>query len=158
MTLGRTAAPARLILGAGAVLIALGACDSVRDGIGDDGPRVLELTHDTIRLADGVRLVDVEVKRGAAGDFEPAAVAARTGDVVRFTAADHGGHAIVFEATTLPQPARDFLQRTGQMRSPPLITSGAAWVITLDGAPAGEYPFRCTTHDTAGRLSVTAAQ
>lgn len=117
---------------------------------------MLELANDTIQLAEGVTLVDVTVRRSAEGDFDPAAVEARSGDVVRFIADDNGGHAIVFENTALGADARDYLERTGQMRSPPLIASGSSWVVTLEGAPAGDYPFRCTTHGESGRLSVTA--
>lgn len=151
----RCRAPARRIgrVGALAVLVAAAACDEVP---GTGGPRVLELANDTIQLGEGVTLVEVTVRRSAEGDFDPAAVEAQSGDVVRFVAEDNGGHAIVFESTALAADAREYLERTGQMRSPPLITSGSSWVVTLDGAPAGDYPFRCTTHGESGRLVVAA--
>lgn len=126
------------------------------EGVPDSGPRVLELAHDTILLPDSVSLVDVTVRRTAEGDFDPAAVSAETGDVIRFTAEDNGSHAIVFNDAALPADALDYLRRTSQLRSPPLLTTGAAWVVTLDGAPPGEYPFRCVTHGQSGRLTVTA--
>jgi plastocyanin len=134
----------------------LPACDRVPGVGGDAGPRVLELAHDTIRLAAGVRLVDIEVRRQQGGDFEPAEVQARSGDVVRFTARDRAGHAVVFVNTELAPDVREFLERNGQMRSPPFVTDGTSWVITLEGAPPGEYPFHCTTHDVRGRLTVSA--
>src|SRR5690606_3974037 len=115
-----------------------------------------ELSHDTIRLETGTALVEVAVQRSAGGDFEPSQVSASTGDVVRFTANDNGGHAIVFDGAALSADARAWLEQTGQLRSPPLIASGSAWVITLEGAPPGEYPFRCVTHTTDGRLTVGA--
>ena len=148
--------PARWLVCAGVLFSGLPAagCDRAGSG-GDDGPRVLELAHDTIRLPAGVRLIDVTVRRDERGDFDPAQVPARQGDVVRFTAADRAGHAISFEGSALAADARAYLERTGQLRGPPLITTDAAWVITLDGAPAGEYPFRCATHDVSGRLTVT---
>ncbi|HEX6309100.1 MAG TPA: plastocyanin/azurin family copper-binding protein [Longimicrobiales bacterium] len=127
------------------------ACDEVP---GDAGPRMLELSGDTIRLEAGTDLVDVTVRRSAAGDFDPANVEAHAGDVVRFSAGDNGGHALVFEGAALADSARAWLESTSQLRSPPLIATGSAWVITLAGAPAGEYPFRCTTHNTTGRLVV----
>lgn len=148
-------APARQFVRVGAFLIlagALSACDRVP---GVDGPRVLELLNDTIQLADSVRLVEVTVERSAAGDFEPASIEARSGDVIRFTAADRGGHAISFDGARLDAGARQFLERTGQLRSPPLITTDAAWIITLDDAPPGQYPFRCTTHGAQGVLLVS---
>lgn len=117
---------------------------------------MLELANDTIQLQEGVSLVDISVRRGEDGDFEPAAAQAAPGDVVRFTAEDNAGHALVFESNSLAADAREFLERTGQMRGPPLIEEGSSWVVTLEGAPAGEYPFRCSTHNAAGRLSVAA--
>lgn len=146
-------APVRRIARTGA-LVVLGAvaCDAVPGS----GPPVLELANDTIQLESGVSLIDIAVRRTAEGDFDPAAVQAHPADVVRFVAEDNGGHAIVFESTSLPAEVREFLERTAQMRSPPLITSGSSWVVTLAGAPVGEYPFRCSTHGESGRLSVAA--
>lgn len=155
MKQGNVQAPARRIARAGALFfLVLSACGGERGG--DEGPRVLELTHDTIQLPDSVKLIDVKVRREASGDFEPASLQAEQNDMVRFTAADRAGHAIAFDGTTLAADARAFLERTGQLRGPPLITTDAAWVITLEGAPAGQYPFRCVTHDLAGTLTVTA--
>jgi plastocyanin len=134
---------------------ALGACERVVPA-GDDGPRVLELAHDTIRLEAGVRLVEVAVRREAGGEFHPVRVEARVGDVIRFTADDNAGHAIAFVGAALQPDVRAFLQTRAQLRSPPLIAKGAAWVLTLDGAPPGDYPFHCSTHNTAGRLTVVA--
>jgi plastocyanin len=138
-----------------ACLLATAGCERIAPG-GDDGPRVLELAHDTIRLEAGVRLVEVGVRRQQDGEFDPAAVEARVGDYVRFTAQDRAGHAIAFQGAGLNAATREFLERTGQLRGPPLITNDASWVITLEGAPAGDYPFHCTTHNVAGRLSVVA--
>lgn len=130
------------------------ACDRVAPA-DDSGPRVLELTHDTIHLDEGSRLVDVRVRRTAEGDFDPLRVQAAPGDYVRFSATDGGGHAIVFAAHRLEPAVHEFLERSGQLRSPPLIAEGASWVITLVDAPPGSYPFRCTTHNAAGVLTVT---
>jgi plastocyanin len=149
------AASARHCVRAGAVLVvACAGCDRVVSR-GDDS-RVLELAHDTIHLPAGVSLKQIDVARREGGEFEPAVVQAQPGDVVRFTARDRGSHAIVFDGAALDSAARVWLEHTGQLRGPPLITTGSSWVITLDGAPAGEYLFRCTTHDAAGRLQVTA--
>ena len=155
------AASARQCVRAGAVLVlayACAGCERValsRDQ-NEEGPRVLELAHDTIQLPAGVSLKQIDVARSDAGEFEPAVVQAQQGDVVRFTARDRGLHAIAFDGAALDSVARAYLDRTGQLRGPPLITAGSAWVITLDGAPPGEYLFRCTTHDATGRLQVSA--
>jgi plastocyanin len=142
-------------VGACIALILYPSCDRVARPGADAGPRVIELAHDTIRLEAGERLIDVQIRREAAGDFEPAQVQAQQGDYVRFTTEDQAGHAIVFVTDGLTAEMRSFLERTGQLHSTPLIPVGATWVITLDGAPAGDYPFRCATHDGRGVLSVT---
>ncbi|HEX2167261.1 MAG TPA: plastocyanin/azurin family copper-binding protein [Longimicrobiales bacterium] len=153
MKLCRTCrAPARRIARAGALAILVAACDEVPGA----GPPVLELANDTITLQEGASIVDVTVQRTAESDFDPAAVEAQTGDVVRFVAGDNGSHAIVFESRALQPDVREYIERTGQMRSPPLLTNESSWVVTLEGAPAGEYPFRCSTHGQRGLLSVSA--
>lgn len=163
MTAGSTErAPARTSARAGAlaftllaVVLGASACDRAAPGR-DDGPRVIELAHDTIRLEAGVRLHDVQVRRETGGEFHPSQVEARVGDYVRFTADDGAGHAVVFVGASLDPAARAFLDQSGQLRSPPLIARGSSWVITLEGAPAGEYPFHCTTHNVNGHLRVAA--
>lgn len=134
------------------LLVIAAACTA--DALPDPDPPVLELAHDTIRLDDGVTLHDVRIRRAADGEFDPSSIAAEPGDIIRFTADDHAGHALAFDGAALVLDVRDYLERTGQLRSPPLITSGAAWVIALDGAPPGDYPFLCTTHGNVGRIRV----
>lgn len=150
----RNRVPVRLRARAGALLfpLLLTGCD--RAGETDEGPRVLELLNDTVELAQGVRVHDVAVSRTASGDFDPQAPSAQTGDVVRFISQDAGNHAIAFEGSALSDTARAFLDTTGQLRSPPLITAGSTWIISLDGAPPGVYTFRCATHGSQGQLTV----
>lgn len=161
MRCSRRPAPAGFRRGqAGAVawvvlLGALGACDSI---VPDSGPRTLELDGDTLELAAGVEIVDVQVERRTeGGELEPRRVEARPGDVVRFTAGDGAMHALAFVADALTPEARAFLESTGQMRSPPLVAPGTQWIVTLAGAPPGEYPFVCSTHGARGILAVAAA-
>jgi plastocyanin len=119
---------------------------------------VLELAHDTIRLEAGVRLHDVTLRRETGGEFHPAALQATQGDVIRFTADDMAGHAIAFVGAELDPAIRQFLEETGQLRGPPLITRGASWVITTQNAPVGNYPFHCSTHAVRGNMTVSARQ
>lgn len=132
-----------------------GAC---RGGaVGRDDPVVLELEGETVQLAPGERLVEIEVARAAAGrEFEPARADASPGDVIRFTARDGHNHAVVFDGVALEPATRAFLERTGQLRGPPLVKDGASWVVSLDGAPPGDYPYVCLTHGERGMLTVAA--
>ena len=80
-----------------------------------------------------------------------------SGDAVRFTTADPRPHAVAFELDSLAPPVRQYLERTGQLRGPPLVSEGTTWLIILEDAPPGVYPFYCRAHDTRGQLTVTAA-
>ncbi|MFP4623375.1 MAG: plastocyanin/azurin family copper-binding protein [Gemmatimonadota bacterium] len=91
---------------------------------------------------------------GATDSITPAAVTASPGDAVRFVAADRRPHAVTFVVDELSPEIREFLDRTGQLRGPPLVSEGAAWIVLLEGAPPGSYPFVCRPHDARGELTV----
>ncbi len=122
---------------------------------GDTKDRTLELMGDTIDVPAGVDLHDVAVRTNAQSkDFDPAGVQAAPGDYLRFTTGDSRTHAIAFEAVS-PE-IKTFLEQSGQLRSPPLVTNGASWVIALEKAPPGVYRFRCIMHNDTGQLTVAA--
>ena len=132
----------------------------VLSGCGRDGsdPRVLELAHDTITLENG-RVVQIfMLGAGDSAGFRPASVQANVGDVLRFTADDALTHAVGFEETSLSADARAFLERSGQLRSPPLVDRGTAWVVSLENAPPGEYNVIDLTHQHRGRITVSPAR
>jgi plastocyanin len=159
VTLRSTLAPAAPCGPAGAIFFAvLTALAGCRD-VGGSAPRVLELGSDTIVLADSIVLVEVRIGRVDDGDnvIEPASLEANVGDVVRFTSEDRGAHALAFDAAQLDPAAREFLERTAQLRGPPLLEQGAVWVVNLDGAPPGTYPFTCSTHGLRATLTVRPA-
>lgn len=102
----------------------------------------------------------MEVRLGgpdSAAQVHPESIVARPGDVIRFVAVDARTHAIAFEASALAPAARAFLRRTDQMRGPPLISVGAAWVVSLEGAPGGRYPFICLGDSCRGVVTVSPA-
>lgn len=137
------------------VLLGCAACDRVALS---DAPETLELEGDTVQLAAGVRVIDIAVQTEPDGsEFDPARAQARSGDVIRFTAGDARLHAVGFDAARLDAGARAFLERTGQLRGPPLVTSGTKWLVNLADAPPGSYPFTCITHGAHGALTVSAA-
>ena len=65
-----------------------------------------------------------------------------------------GGYAIAAGLA----PALAFLESSGQLRGPPLLTEDASWIVSLEGAPPGDYPFRCLTHGAAGSLTVSGSR
>ena len=146
-------APGRGVSRPGALLFALvmtfAGCD--RDA---SDPRVLELAHDTITLENG-EVVQIFMRgAGDSAGFRPAAVQANVGDVLRFTADDALTHAVGFDEASLSAEARAFLERSGQLRSPPLVDRGTAWVVSLEGAPPGAYTVIDLTHQHRGSITV----
>jgi plastocyanin len=115
----------------------------------------LDVGGDTITLPAGVAVHEVQVQAAAnVAEFSPAQFSARSGDVIRYKALDGRTHVLQFEEGTLPAGAADLFRGKSQLRSPPLVSKGASWVVSLEGAPAGTYDFRCTTHNVAGRFTV----
>jgi plastocyanin len=119
---------------------------------------VLELAEDTIQLERGVALTDILVRSATATTpaFQPDSVRARPGDVIRFIVADRHPHSIAFVTAQLAPQLEEFLRRTNQLRSPPLIVEGASWVVSFDNAPAGEYPFIDLSQNLGGAVIVRA--
>jgi|CeladaMinimDraft_18_1061708.scaffolds.fasta_scaffold00061_35 plastocyanin len=135
-----------------AAVCALAACD--RAAV-PERPPILELGAVVAELPPGARVHEVRVGGAApAAELEPDTVRARPGDVVGFTAVAHGMHAVAFDAPALAPEAGAFLSETRQLRGPPLVKAGATWVVSLDGAPPGTYPFVCITHGARGVLVV----
>lgn len=138
--------PGRPLGRSGVLLFAflLAGCEAM--GVGGGETVVLDSTEVSVEGAvHDVRFAGA----GATDSVAPARVEAEPGDVVRFVAGDRRPHAVTFAADSLEAPLRRFLEETEQLRGPPLVSEGAAWVISLERAPAGRYPFYCRSHDRA---------
>jgi plastocyanin len=91
---------------------------------------------------------------GAIDSIAPATIQAESGDALVFVVDDRRPHAPTFTVESLSAPVRDYLERTGQLRGPPLVNEGSTWVVLLEDAPPGRYPFHCRSHDAAGVVVV----
>lgn len=155
----RTPAPARLpwqLAGAVVLCVFLTGCERPGgDSTEAEGPRVLQLDSSSITLPDSVRLTVVMLDRTIAADMDRPNVELRVSDIIRFESRDGGGHAIAFDGTALAPAGRVWLEHTGQLRSPPLVAAGNAWVVSFSEAPPGDYPFLCVTHGGRGMVRVT---
>lgn len=147
-------APAHTIRVCAGVFIFCAALAACEDGVrlGNNGPRTLELDSDTVQLESGVTLHDVKVVSTPAGDFDPAQLTAKSGDVLRFTSADNRTHALAIQPPN--DAAQSALAAGGQLRSPPLVAHGTAWVISLKGIPAGTYTVSCISHAGTATIHV----
>lgn len=138
-----------------ALALATLACDSARE---PEERAVIELAEDTIRLERGVTITDILVRSRTADapPLQPDTVRVTSGDVVRFISADNHPHAIAFESALLAPQVEEFLRGTGQLRGPPLITEGASWIVSLEGAPPGAYHFIDLSQNARGLVLVAA--
>lgn len=155
------AAPVRPVIGCTGAFHILALLAAVLiAGCGEEAPPdarrlVLELADDTIVLPPGIALHEVRLReRDGQGVIEPATVEARAGDVLRFVASDARGYSVRFDVAALSAEAAGFLDATHQLASPPLLGEGAAWVVNLEGAPAGEYRYYSANHGVPGLVIV----
>jgi plastocyanin len=115
----------------------------------------IQLDTADVDLERGAALHEVHiVGAGPTDAIAPAGLRVRPGDAVRFVTDDHRTHAIGFDVDRLDPDVREYLDRTNQLRGPPLVHQGGAWVVVLEDAPPGRYPFLCRTHGVRGVLLV----
>ena len=153
--MSRDATPGRHIWRSGVLLSALLALPALPACEAIGGRATVQLDSGEVSLPSGAEIHEVAIGgAGARDSIAPATVEAEPGDAVRFTVGDHRTHALAFIADSLPAGAREFLERTVQLRGPPLVNEGTAWVVSLAEAPPGRYPFVCLSHDARGVLVV----
>ncbi|MGQ0814219.1 MAG: cupredoxin domain-containing protein [Gemmatimonadota bacterium] len=146
-------APAHALLVCAGVFVfcaVIAACDDLPKLAG--GRRTVELDSGSVQLDSGVKLHDVQIKSDQEGDFNPEQIKAKRGDVVRFTSADTRTHAFVIRPPS--EQGRAVLDTSGQLRSPPLVAQGQAWVVSLKGLPAGTYTVSCISHAGTATIQV----
>lgn len=79
--------------------------------------------------------------RGTDEHVVPNRVVVQLGGSVVFRTADSRVHTVTFTAAGMTAEVLDFLNRTHQLRSPPLLERGTEYTVTFEGAPPGFYPF-----------------
>ncbi len=94
--------------------------------------------------------------------FEPAGLVVRPNDVIVFKVVSGPPHSVVFEGEGLSPGVRGVLNnampnRSGDLSSPLLVSSGAEYRIIVPQVPPGTYPFYCLPHrayDMRGQLTI----
>ncbi len=131
-----------LVLG---LLLLLGSA-GCRDGDQAGADPELEGAR-ALGLPPGARLLRVTLGgRGSEEHAVPLRLEARPGDAVEFVSVDHRVHVVTFPPDSLSPEARSFLESTGQSPSRPLVSRGSRFIILLEGAPPGRYPFLSEGH------------
>ena len=102
-------------------------------------------------LTDEDRVHTVRLVGGAVETADPEIDSVPIGAWVQFVSGDWLVHELLFEVDSMSAAARGFLSRTEQGRSPPLMHLDARFVVSLDGAPSGRYPYRIEGTGAPGR-------
>ncbi len=92
--------------------------------------------------------------RGSDDRVVPLRVEAAPGDVLHVLSADLRIQTFSFDLEALDADQQGFLERSSQVGSPPLTDPGSRWVVSLEGAPEGEYPFIVLGHGDPVRGAV----
>ena len=109
-------------------------------------------------LPEGTRLHRITLGgRGAQEHAVPTLTQASPGDAVEFRTADHRVHTLSFLEDSLSVGIRDFLRSTGQMASPPLVSRGTRFILSLQNAPLGRYPYISEGHGGEARGVIEVA-
>jgi plastocyanin len=121
---------------AGALLVPLSGCNPVDPDLMPDQQLRAELG-----LTDHDRVYTVSISTGVGELADPGVLAIEAGVLVQFVSTDWFVHEVRFDLDAMALPAKDFLERTGQTASQPLLQEGSRMVLTFDEAPAGRYPY-----------------
>lgn len=120
---------------ASALLVGLAGCESrhppdevLRDSLGLEG-------------SEEVHRVSLAVRDGRETAVPPT-TEITPGALVEFVSGDRFVRMVEFREGELSPEGAEFLQRTGQLRSAPLLDRDARFVVSFRDAPAGRYPYR----------------
>ena len=122
----------------GAALLVLVGCDR---GI-PEAYRPDLLLQEELGLTEDDEVHRVELTGAASERATPDSVLVHVGGWVEFFSADWRVHEVHFGRDGLAGEAVAFMEETDQLSSPPLVDRGARFLIDMEGAPPGRYPYR----------------
>jgi plastocyanin len=143
----------RLLLLA-ATLIAAGSCEPPPD------PDTLpdQLLQAELGLTAADRVHRVALTGGETEQADPVVVSIEPGSHVEFVTSDWLIHEVIFERDSVAGDRWEFLERTDQTASPPLIDKESRYVLSFVGAPVGRYPYRIEGNGGPGRGVIVVAE
>jgi len=127
-------------------------------GPADGGEALSNEEASALGLRPGVQLHRVTLGgRGAEEHAVPTRIQASPGDGIEFLTVDHRVHTVEFVNDSLTDEVRAFLESTGQMTSPPLVSRGSRFMLRLQDAPPGRYLFLSEGHGGQARGVIEVA-
>lgn len=102
-------------------------------------------------LVESDRVHTIRISGGDAETADPPLDSVAVGSYVQFVTDDWLVHEVLFEADSLLEDARTFLERTNQMASPPLLQRDSRFVVSFAGAPPGRYRYLIEGNGRPGR-------
>jgi plastocyanin len=130
------------------LLLPLSGCGRAVGGGADAAVEDVE----SLGLPSGAQLHRITLGgRGSEEHAVPTLIQAEPGDGVEFRTVDHRVHTLTFPADSLSPEVLAFLDSTGQMASPPLVTRGSRFIVRLQNAPPGRYFFVSEGHGGTAR-------
>jgi plastocyanin len=122
------------------------------------GPAEVDLTlrpdsvlRAELGLTDSDRVHRVTLLGGDTERIDPPSLEVEAGDWVEFVTGDWRIHEVRFDADSLTPAARDFLEGSDQMDSPPMVRRDERFVVSFAEAPEGRYPFTAAGNGAADR-------
>ena len=118
---------------------------------GDPALRPDEVLQLELGFTNRDQVYRVIIRGGDTESASPLETEVSAGGYVEFVTADWFVHEVVFELDSLSPVARNFLERTDQVASPPLIRKDSRYVIDFSEGPSGRYPFILKGNGASGR-------
>jgi plastocyanin len=123
----------------------------------DPALRPDEVLQTELGLTQQDRVYRVAISGGAVERADPAALSIDPGAYVEFVTSDWLVHEILFETDSLGAAQREFLVRTHQVASPPLIDRESRYVLSFVDAPPGRYTYRLEGNGRPSRGVIVVA-
>ncbi len=119
----------------------MAACSDSADANANPNPPDA-LLRERLGLDDEDRVLRVQLgSRENVEQVIPAVTQAPAGAFVEFATMDGRVHTVSLVLDSLTAGQVDFLRRTNQLASPPLLRFDSRFVVDFRGAPAGTYPY-----------------
>ena len=134
-----------------ALLVGLSGCGRDRDLRPD------ERLREELGLPSYAEVHRISISGGLHERAVPREVTVPLDAFVEFVTTDSWVHEVRFELDSLSDPARDFILRTDQGHSPPMVNADSRFLVSMRGAPPGRYPFLIEGNGEPARGAVVVA-